>query len=129
MSFQNHEIQSIFNLSNECKFTEINLKIEFICVVKFTNRNFNLFTKYLFMQKLPHVIASYVRDHFHDGYLIGLNSTMDEYGQVSLKIQLTENEITHQLEFDKNGKLKKSESAYRFKKKNTDVSVCHDGMS
>ncbi len=66
------------------------------------------------MQKLPYEILAYIRNHFQEGYLSDVKSLKDKNGQTSFKIEVTQNEVVHQLEFNGLGKLTKNHSKPRY---------------
>ncbi len=81
-----------------------------------------------YMQKLPSAVSIHLHDHFRNGFIKNLKSTVDKQGKKCFNIQLTENDMTHLLLFDDQGLLKKSQSTRKIKRKFNKTSIALDGM-
>jgi len=67
------------------------------------------------MDKLPAKITEYIRNNFREGYLMEIKPVTTKTHRTFFKIDITENEILHHLQFSEKGILTKHESEPLFK--------------
>lgn len=55
--------------------------------------------------KLPAATLSYIKEHFKEGDITGSRALKNSHGQLIHRIEVTENEVIYQLDFNDEGKL------------------------
>jgi hypothetical protein len=66
------------------------------------------------MQQLPHKIARYIRECFHEPFIVYIKKIKDKETRPLFKVKLNENDTSYLMEFNRHGRLteKRSEPTY-----------------